>query len=282
MRIREVLLQGSRALSSCGIEDPDLEAELLLRHTLGIDRARLYLESDEELPPDKVEGFHVLLGRRLEHEPAAYITNSREFFGLELYVDPRVLIPRPESELLVEKALERKPGLICDVGTGSGAIAVALAMGLPNARVYAIDISPDALEVAAMNCRRHGVADRVHLLCGDMLTPLPEPVDLIVANPPYVKDSDMGGLGAEIKMFEPHVALSGGPDGMEKVAQLLSQANGRVLPNGSILIEIGEGQGMKATALARERFTDARVELSRDLSGIERVVSISLDMGQYP
>ncbi len=274
MRIRGELHRAAKILSSGGIEEPNIEAEILLMHVFGIGRARLYAQLEEELSPQETEALDCLINRRLNHEPSAYITNSREFFGLDFYVDQRVLIPRPESELLVEMALKRRPGKVCDVGTGSGAIAISIAVGHPEAQVYAIDISPDALEVAAINCRRHRVADQVHLLLGDMLAPLPEAVDLIVANLPYIGENDKR-LSPEID-FEPPIALYGGQNGREKMSMVLSQAGDKLRPGGSLLLEVGEGQGGEAASLARKLFPNAGVGLFRDLSGIERVVSIDL------
>ena len=161
---------------------------------------------------------------------------------------------------------------MADVGTGSGAIAIALALHLPHAMFYATDISPDALDVARINCRQHGVEKQVHLLVGDMLQPLPEPVDVIVANLPYVKDSDLPRLMPEIRDFEPTAALAGGADGLDQIRRLLSQAGQKLLPRGAIMLEIGLGQGPAALALARKHFTDSRIDLIPDLAGIDRVL----------
>jgi len=277
VKIREALCQASRALASVGIDEASLEAELLLMHTLGADRAYLYAQLDEQLSGEEAEAFDSLIARRLHHEPVAYITGRREFFGVDFYVDRRVLIPRPESELLVEKTLELMKGrscLVADVGTGSGAIAISIALNLPQPKIYAIDISADALEVARINSSRYGVENRVHLLCGDMLSPLPEPVHLIVANLPYIKESDLSQLPAEIKTFEPLIALYGGNDGLDRIRELLAQARGKLLPGGYILLEIGEGQGEEVASLAGRHFPGARVELLKDLCGIDRVVMI--------
>ncbi|MFQ5987443.1 MAG: peptide chain release factor N(5)-glutamine methyltransferase, partial [Dehalococcoidia bacterium] len=273
MTIKEALRQASKTLASGSIEDAPLEAELLLMHLLGIDRAKLYARLEDELSPGDAQAFAQLLERRLSHEPIAYILGHREFFGHDFYVAPGVLIPRPESELLVEKTLDfvksefpyRDP-VIAEIGTGSGAIAISLALLLPNAKIYATDISPRALNIARVNCEKHGVQDRVHLLEGDLLDPLPEPVDIILANLPYIGDEELSELGAEIRMFEPMEALAGGRQGMDKVRQLLSKARGRLRPRGSILLEIGAGQGRAVSSLAEDLFPGARVELARDLA----------------
>ena len=186
--LEQILQHATTALVHGGIEDASLEAELLLRHAQGISLAQLFLQLEEEITPEQATIFWHLVERRLNHEPVAYIMGYQEFYGLDFYVDPRVLIPRPESELLVEKALEhihlllgarplpprRGFPLIADIGTGSGTIAISLALNLPQARVYATDISAAALRVATMNCRRHRVTDRVILIKGNLLNPLPD------------------------------------------------------------------------------------------------------------
>lgn len=283
MILRQALQRASEALASHDIEDAPLEAELLLRHALRMSRTGLYAELGQEFPPDKTETFWQLIGRRLAHEPTAYIMERREFFSLDLHVDHRVLIPRPESELLVEKAIElarRPPGsprrLIADIGTGSGAIAISLALNLPQSKIYATDASAAALEVAAVNCERHKVADRVWLLQGDMLAPLPQPVDLIVANLPYIEEGALGQLSAEIRWFEPMSALAGGADGLESIGRLLAQAGGKLRPQGCLVLEVGRGQAGAVTSLAESHFPHARVGLAPDLSGMERAVIVEV------
>ncbi len=286
MTLKQALSHAHETLAASNIEDAPLESELLLRHVLKINRVQLYLDLDHQLSPQQEEAFRQLIERRLGHEPVAYITGQCEFYGLDFYVDPRVLIPRPESELLVEEAISflgkrsagiNHPHLIAEIGTGSGAISVALARHLPRTRIYATDISPSALEVAAINCQRHGVANQVQLLAGNMLEVLPEPVDLIVANLPYIRDSEMEGLSPEIRMFEPKLALAGGEDGLDKVRQLCRQAGDRLRPQGCLLIETGLGQGREVTTFLDSLFPSARITVIPDLSGIDRVVSVVLD-----
>ncbi len=275
MTLKQALGSAIKALTHHGIEDAPLEAEVLLRHVLSIPRAQLFSEFQRELTPEEWRDFWNLIKRRLSHEPAAYIVGRREFYGLDFYVDHRVFIPRPESELLVELCLDfarRLPGgplFIADIGTGCGAIAISLSLNLPQAEIYAVDISTAALEVAFINCQRHGVLHRVHLLQGDMLDPLPQPVDIVVANLPYIKESELNQLGAE-----PRLALAGGRDGLDEVRRLLSQAGGKLRSQGCLLAEVGWGQGETVIALARSHFPDAGVELMRDLGGIDRVVSL--------
>ena len=278
MTLRQVLSRARAILAANNIEDAPLESELLLRHALKISRVVLYLELDQELGPQQDKGFWHLIKRRLNNEPIAYITGHREFYGLDFYVDPNVLIPRPESELLVEKALELAQNhpisTIAEVGTGCGAIAISLALSLPQAKIYAIDISAAALKVALFNCQKHGVANRICLLPGDMLDPLPEPVDLIVANLPYVKESELPQIST--LNFEPSLALNGGQDGLEKIRKLCTQISDKLRPGGYLLLEIGWGQKSAVTTFLRSLFPLAKIEVAPDLSGIDRVVSLVL------
>lgn len=275
MSLRQALSRARGILAEKNIEDTPLECELLLRHVLGISRTQLYLDLDRELSPKQEEAFWQFVKRRLDGEPMAYITGHREFYGLDFYVDPRVLIPRPESELLVEKTLslaqEHRLLTIAEVGTGSGAIAISLALELPEARIYASDISASALEVALINCQRHGVIDRVCLLHGDMLDPLPEPVDLAVANLPYVRQAQLAGM-----RFEPRLALDGGWDGMKRIRQLSCQVGGKLRQGGSLLLEVGQGQSKTVTTFLHNLFPSAEIEVIPDLGGIERVICLSL------
>ena len=282
MNLKEALYKAESIIASQDIADARNEAELLLMHSLGIGRAELYTRLRELISPLEAEGFWYLVQHRCHHEPTAYILKQCQFYGIDFYIDSRALIPRPESELLVEGALEfirqrfpsEIPSSIADVGTGSGALAIVVALHLPKAEVYAIDVSAAALEVARINCSKHGVEKHVHLLLGDMLQPLPKPVDIILANLPYVKESELPQLSPEIKNFEPIIALAGGRDGLEKVRQLLPQAKQKLLPGGLILLEIGQGQGSVATALVKDYFPTAKIDLIPDLGGIDRVVRV--------
>jgi release factor glutamine methyltransferase len=262
-------------LAGNDIEDAPLETELLLKQALKISRVQLYLDLEHELTPQQEQNFWRLVERRLGGEPTAYITGHRQFYSLDFYVDHTVLIPRPESELLVEKALElaqnRHLPTIADIGTGCGAIAISLALELPEAKIYATDISAAALEVALVNCQKHGVTGRIHLLQGDMLAPLPKPVDLIIANLPYVKESEIIS-----KSFEPRLALDGGAEGKERISQLCRQANSKLSAGGHLLLEMGQGQRAAITSLLESLFPDGEIEVTADLSGIERVLRLSL------
>ncbi len=280
--LREALRHAESRIAAQGIPDARLEAELLLMHSLGVAKPELYARLGEPLPPAESEKFGHLVERRLRHEPTAYILAQCQFYGIDLYVDPRVLIPRPETELLMDEALafaeQRFPqGRGCraaDVGTGSGAVAIALALRLPRAIIYATDVSPGALEVARVNCGRYGVEERVCLLEGDMLKPVPKAVDLIVANLPYVEEKDLPDLMPEIRDYEPVAALAGGEDGLAKIGQLLSQAGGLLRPGGAVMLEIGQGQGAVVLQMARRHFPGAVIDLRPDLAGIDRVLRI--------
>ena len=278
MTIREALTRAKKAFASGNVEDARLESELLLRHALRIGQVQLYQEPERRLAPREEAGFWRLVERRLGGEPTAYITGRREFYDLSFSVDSSVLVPRPESELLVDAALQivrsRPVTRVAEIGTGCGAIAIILALSLPEARIYATDISAPALKVARLNCQNHGVADRICLLAGDMLDPLPGPVDLIVANLPYVPELEVSRLG--LADFEPLLALDGGRDGLEKIGRLCSGVGDRLRPGGFLLLEMGQGQGRAVTALLRRLFPSAGVEVIPDLAGIDRVMVLSL------
>jgi len=282
--LREALQSATQALRRAGIDDASAEAELLLGHVLGISKTQLYTEPERVLTSAETRHLRSLAQRRLNHEPAAYILGHCEFYGIDLYVDCHTFIPRPETELLLEQAVElthriSQPGkriTIADVGTGCGAIAVSLALALPKAKIYATDISAPALQVAEMNCRRHAVSSQVELLQGNLLEPLSQSIDMIVANLPYVKDCEFKDLSPEIINFEPTTALAGGEDGLDKMQQILEQMPGKLNYGGCFLLEIGKGQGRELTSLIKNYFPQASIELISDLGGIERVVKVEL------
>jgi release factor glutamine methyltransferase len=279
MLVWEVLEQAAIQLRNERIESPRLDGELLLAHVLKVNRAALFTWSDRRLTPKELTRYRSLLTRRAAREPLAYLVGHREFFGLDFAVGPGVLIPRPETELLVEQALRlarrlTAPPRIVDVGAGSGAIAVTLAVHLPQAAVCAVDDSGEALDVVAENARRHGVVDRIQCIQGDLLAPLSGPVDLITANLPYVTTEEWMGLPPEIRDHEPRTALDGGPDGLALIGRLLATANAHLGPGGAMLLEIGASQGPAVTALARQRFSPAAVHLYQDYAGLDRLVIV--------
>jgi release factor glutamine methyltransferase len=256
-----------------------LDAEVLLAHTLGWERARLFAASTHTPKPQQVAAFQQLVHRRTNLEPVAYLVGQREFYGLAMQVDPRVLVPRPETELLVELTLQQarartaanptQPLRLVDVGTGSGAIALALAYHLTTAVIYATDVSRDALDVAAANLQRHHLHERVALLHGDLLSPLPEPVDIIMSNPPYTV---LAEIDAGVRRYEPHLALDGGSDGLTIYRRLFAQAPRWLRPGGTVLVEIGSTQAAAVAELARAALTNPEIMVQHDLAGLARVV----------
>lgn len=228
-----------------GVAEPLLDAQVLLAHALGCQRIQLYTTFDAEVAEPERATFRELLKRRADGCPVAYLVERREFYGLEFAVTRDVLIPRPETEYAVIAALDfakTTPDLtFIDVGTGSGAIAVTLAKKLPIARGVAIDVSAAALAVARQNAERHGVADRLRFLAGDLLEPLGDdpPVDLVVSNPPYVATTEWDALAAEVREHEPRLALDGGTDGLAIIARLIDAAPARLKPGGRLVLEVG-------------------------------------------
>lgn len=261
-------------------ETPRLEAEVLLAHVLHTSRAWLLAHLDHPLDPNQLTNYQTMLARRASGYPLPYLTGHVEFYGLDFEVTPDVLIPRPETETLVELALARRPATVIDVGTGCGCIAIALAVRLPQATVYATDVSPAALAVARRNADRHHVADRVHFLAGDLLAPCAGPVDLVVSNPPYVAEHEFAALPLSVREHEPRLALDGGPDGLAVIRRLLAQAPTRLKPGGALLIEIGAGQGEAAAQLARQYFEAVRVH--PDLAGRDRVLECRSGCQPHP
>lgn len=262
------------------------EAETLLQHCLGLDRVQLFIEPYLTLDPEEEYRFNQYLDRRLSLEPVPYILGYREFFGLEFVVNRSVLIPRPESELLVEKVLQHIQDihdkaevslLIADIGTGSGCIAVSLGMALPLCKVLAIDISRNALKTARRNVLKYNLAGQIELIQGDLLSACNvTKLDIIVANLPYIPFSEYEKLSNNMLKYEPAIALEGGRDGLFHIRRLLAQASEKLTKDGSIFMEIGIGQAYTVAELARKSVAGAQVEFYRDLGGIERVVKISL------
>jgi release factor glutamine methyltransferase len=280
------LARGAGRLAAAGVAEPRLDAELLLADQLSEERLALYREPGRQLPPAARRRFNALLRRRALGEPLQYLRGRTEFFGLECDARPGALIPRPDTELLVELAIDRlraaqrgvgHPVRFADVGTGSGCIAVAIASTVETAVGTAIDCSARALAVARCNVDRHGLADRIVVRRGDLCEPLRREsrrVDLIAANLPYIPTGVIETLESQIRDHEPRLALDGGADGLDLIHRLVQTAAVSLFPGGWLLLEVGIGQADRVAALARRAgwHVDA---IERDLAGIDRVVVLS-------
>lgn len=297
--VRGALKEGMARLRAANTPSHTLAAELLLMHALGRDRTWLYTNPEAELEAAVSERYFALVARRVAGEPTQYLTGKQEFWGLEFEVTPAVLIPRPETEHVIEVALERlgarglridmvtgapSPALrVADVGTGSGCLAVALAQELPHADVFATDISPAALEVARRNAARHGVSERIHFVETNLLESLLRDArrtgrqsslfDLIVSNPPYIARGDADELPREVREYEPHVALFGGPTGIELYARLIKQAGSLLSSDGILVLELGHNSSEHVCSIIAglPEWTD--IGITNDLAGIPRVIT---------
>lgn len=284
--VGRALTSAKQRLEDANCDTPHLDAQVILAHVLEVERSWLFAHHEYELPAARAEAYAALIMRRMRHEPVAYLVGRKEFYGLEFVVDQRVLIPRPETELLVDAVLDtvdmRKLARpkIADVGTGSGAIAIAVAANCVNARIYAIDLSTDALAVARENVERLDAHQQVILLAGDLLTPLPEKVDVIVANLPYISSTAYPHLMPDVHDFEPQLALESGPHGLDAITRLLQRASDHLLPDGVILLEIGHDQGPAVEKLAHTLLPHAQsVRVRQDYHGHDRLVTIILERG---
>jgi release factor glutamine methyltransferase len=270
---RAMTEKGSEILANAGIDPARLDAEVLLAHACGASRASLM--AGMNVPSDAAARFRRMIARRVAREPIAYIIGSKEFFSLDFEVTPAVLIPRPETESLVEAALKflaiRPNSRVLDIGTGSGAIAIAIAANAPNVQIKAIDISQEALEVARRNAIRHRCTDRLDLIAADLFSDDASRFDLIVSNPPYVADGDFETLQPEIRLHEPRVALTFGTDGLDMYRRIAAASRARLTPEGAVMVEIGAGQASEVEALFR-RAGFSKIDVIRDLAGIERVI----------
>ncbi|MCI0789047.1 MAG: peptide chain release factor N(5)-glutamine methyltransferase [Chloroflexi bacterium] len=278
--LRSVIQDTHQKLEAAGIPDARLEAEVLVMNVMRMPRQSIFSAQETEVSGQQQTALDAFLERRLDREPLAYILGQREFYGINVILTPAVLIPRPETEGLVEHALfmammgmEFTELIIADVGTGSGAIAVNLAIHLPAAKIYAVDVDDAVLDVAAYNVRAHGVADRVSLAIGDLLDAVPEPVDLIVANLPYIPTERIPTLQPEVQQ-EPVLALDGGADGLDLVRRLLTQADSKLKDHGIILLELDPEQVPVVQKLALEHFPEGSTSVEKDLAGMDRILAI--------
>ncbi len=279
----DVLRWTSGHFARLEIPSPRLDAEVLLAHALGCDRVRLYLDHDRPLEPDERSKYRHLVRRRAAGEPAAYLIGEKEFYGRSFKVDKRVLVPRPETEHLVDAALKvlrsgssGSSPVVLDLCTGSGCIASSLAVSEPDIFVVAVDLCADACELARHNAERLGVSDRVDVLEGDLFEPIRSsglgPFQLIVANPPYVATGDFMELMRDVRDHEPRAALDSGPTGLEILLRIIAEAPEHAVPVAHVILEHGEGQGPRLVeaALAGGRY--GQVEDSRDHAGLDRML----------
>jgi release factor glutamine methyltransferase len=276
---RKLLERGAQELERAGVDRSRWEAEVLLRQAIGCSRERLLADLGEPVDAEAAGYFFQLVDRRRGRVPLQYLLGSQEFWGLTFQVTPAVFIPRPETEGLVEETIRRvedRPARIADVGCGSGCVAISIAHSLPKSRVDAIDISPAALAVARDNAARNGVTDRIDFFVGDLLQPLLDrpdrhSLDVVASNPPYVPEVEVGGLQPEVRNFEPRVALTAGPDGLDVVRRLLPQAETLLTPGGYLMLEIGMGMEQKVKELLSETLLEW-VTTAPDLQGFPRIL----------
>ena len=264
-----------------GITTPRLDAEVLLGFVLQKSRLQLYLSFEMPVFPDHLSVFRQLVQRRKEHTPVSYLTNHREFMSIDFYVDSRVLIPRPETEILVEYVLDRTsthgPISLVDIGTGSGAIAVSLAFNRPEWYIVATDISIDALAVAETNATRHQT--QIEFRSGDMLSTLEsvdDKFDWIVSNPPYISSQDYKILPPDVRNFEPKLALASPPDGLQLIRILIESAPNYLKPNGRLAIEIGKGQRLDVEDFVHRSKKYQKIDFIPDLSGVARILVVQV------
>jgi len=277
MTVADAWMSAKGKLHRGGIENPSLEAEILIRRALNIERSQFYAMLKDTLQGIETRALDSMLQRRLNGEPLSHITEAREFYGLELYVNSDVLVPRQETELLIDTVLAITKGgsgrqlALADVGTGSGAIAVAIGHHLPHAIIYAIDLSRKALRVADINRMKHHLSNRVKTLEGDLLKPLHKPVDMVVANLPYLRAEEMAELPPDVSR-EPATALDGGTDGLQMISRLFDQAPSYLRPGGWLLLEINPQLLEPVIAMGRKTFPNAAVSYKHDLLGLARAV----------
>lgn len=281
MRLDAALSGARERLAAAGIAEPAREAASLLAFTLEKDRSFLFAHPEYELSADAASNFTNIVARREQREPFQYITGRQEFYGLDFRVTPDVLIPRPETEILVEAAINRLLPLsnprFCEVGVGSGCISVSILNAVPAAAGVGLEISQAAIEVAAANAERLGVGDRLELRLSDVFAALrtDERFDLIAANPPYVPAAEIAGLQAEVGRFEPHSALTDGADGLSVIRRIINEAPGHLSCGGWLLVEIGAGQAEDVAAMLQKGLWDS-IEFLPDLQSIPRTLSARL------
>jgi release factor glutamine methyltransferase len=281
--IQKLLNWTAEYLTNKDVDSPRLSSELLLSHALGLKRIELYTQFDKQVPQQQLDILHEMVKRAGLHEPVAYLTGKTEFYSLELDITADCLIPRPETELLVQRAIEllrTRDGVqfVCDLCTGSGCIAVAIAKNVPDAHVIATDISAAALAVAARNVEKHRLKEHVRLLCGDLFEPLIKQLDvnqfdLIVCNPPYVSTAEYENLDKNVKDYEPESALLAGADGMDVYRRIIEKVDELLKPGAALILEIGFAQGPAVREMLEENGSFAQIKIEKDIHDNDRIVS---------
>ncbi len=279
--IQKLLTWVTEYLTQKGVDSPRLSAELLLSHVLGLKRIELYTQYNKVVPQEQLTQLRGLVKRAGEHEPVAYLVGRTEFYSIECEVTPDCLIPRPETELLVQRSIEllRKrtgPQSVCDLCTGCGIIAVAIAKNVPDVKVMATDISEPALTVAAKNTEKHKLGEKIELRHGDLFEPLVPQLDvfdLIVCNPPYVSAAEYEALDRNVKEYEPRIALYAGPDGLDLYRRIVEKVDQFLKPDGVLLLEIGYQQGPAVRELLEQTKSFSQIRVDKDLQSHDRVVT---------
>lgn len=281
--IQKLLNWTAEYLTDKGVDSPRLSADLLLSHTLGLKRIDLYTQFDKQVPQQQLNMLHDLVKRAGLHEPVAYLTGMTEFYSLELDITADCLIPRPETELLVQRAIEylrTRSGIqyVCDLCTGSGCIAVAIAKNFPEARVTATDISSAALAIAARNVEKHRLNEQIRMLCGDLFEPIIQQLDvnqfdLIVCNPPYVSTGEYEKLDKNVKDYEPESALLAGADGMDVYRRIIEKVYEFLKPSAALILEIGYSQGPAVRKLLEQNCDWAEIKIEKDPNDNDRIVT---------
>lgn len=279
--VRSVLAWAKGYLEGKGVESPRLDAEVLLAHALGTERIHLYLDMDRPLSGEELSAYRVLLKRRSLREPVAYILGFREFFSHSFLVSPDVLIPRPETELLVEEAVEISPpgSEVFELGVGSGAVIVSILLSRPDLVGHGNDTSMPALAIARENARRHGMSERLSLFAGAGLAALSGRYSTIVANPPYIALSEENTLQEEVLRFEPRAALFAGNDGLDVIREILCAVQDNLVPGGRLVMETGSGQGPEVERIIRNNRNVRLVRWVKDLAGFDRAVVVERTHG---
>lgn len=279
--IKQLLIDATKKLKESSIDTPRLDAEVILAHQLGWQRIDLILKSDDKMDEKQQKIYYDKIEQRIQGKPVQYITEQQEFMGLTFRVTPDVLIPRPDTEILVEAAIEesnfmKKPFRILEIGTGSGAIALSLAYYIMESLVYTVDISADAIKVAKENARNLSLTKRIHFYLGDLFDPLGEKlcgkVDLLVSNPPYISHNEIADLQKEVQNYEPILALDGGEDGLDFYRRLIQEGQRFLSPQGRMIFEVGYNQAQEVCRMLEEKGIFGEIVMKKDLAGIDRTI----------